>query len=209
MLLASSSNLKIHVWTPGIYDFKGGIQTYSKFFLQSLERLCPEAQIQIFSTHDCPNQPLKRKGLSHQPSLLGKETVEETISKTTGETASEITSQFHGMGNWPAKVRIPAYGARVAIAGLNQQPDLIITTHPNFTPVASYLKQIASIPYWTVAHGFEVWDLKRSSVQKGLQNADRILSVSEYTRQRLITEQSLCPEKIVKLPNTFDLERFN
>lgn len=211
MLLTSSPVPKIHVWTPGIYDFKGGIQTYSKFFLQALERLCPQAQIQIFSTHDRPVSYSKRKGffrsfrdLSKRESSLNDQL---NYSSNRGHT-EEINGQFTGMGNWPAKLRIPAYGTRVVLAGLRHQPDLVIATHSNFTPAAHYLKQLSGIPYWTVAHGFEVWDLQRPKVQKGLQNADRILSVSEYTRQRLIAEQPICPEKIVKLPNTFDLSRF-
>ncbi len=187
----SSSSPNIHVWTPGLLDFKGGIQTYSGFLIAALNRLCPHANIQVFATHDRP--------------------VHNEFSVVTDDLKQMRQlrqRQFYGMGHWPAKVRIPAYAVQVVLAGLCQQPDLVISTHANFTPAARFLKKLAGVPYWTVVHGFEVWNLKRQPVQRGLQDADRILSVSNYTRQRLISEQALCPNKIVRLPNTFDLKRF-
>ena len=183
----SPSLPNVHIWTPGLFDFKGGIQTYSNFLLNALKRVYPQANIQVFSTHDSPRH-----------------------SKANGATTSNQQQhpRFYGLGNWPTKVRIPAYAAQVVLAGLMDKPDLVISTHSNFTPAARFLKKLTGIPYWTVAHGFEVWDLKRQQVQQGLQDADRILSVSNYTRQRLISEQALSPKKIVRLPNTFDIERF-
>ncbi len=187
----SSSSPNVHIWTPGLFDFKGGIQTYSSFLLNAIKRLCPQANIQVFSTHDRP-----------ACSAVGAAVNNSSQMKRLPHL------QFYGMGHWPAKVRIPAYAMQVVLAGLRYQPDLVISTHANFTPAARFLKKLTGIPYWTVAHGFEVWDLKRHHVQQGLSDADRILSVSHYTRQRLITEQALCPNKIVRLPNTFDLDRF-
>jgi glycosyltransferase involved in cell wall biosynthesis len=168
----------IHFWTPGLLDCKGGIQTYSGFLLRSLQRLLPHVQIQVFSTHDYPPQQTDRP------------------------------TQFHGFGSWPANLRIPAFATRVFLAGLQHRPQLIISTHANFTPAARPLKRLAGIPYWAVAHGFEVWDLKRDAVRRGLQEADRILAVSHYTRQRLLAEQALSPAQVSRLPNTFELERF-
>jgi glycosyltransferase involved in cell wall biosynthesis len=41
-------------------------------------------------------------------------------------------------------------------------------------------------------------------LQTALHHADRILAVSNYTRDRLLKEQNLDPHKIPILPNTFD-----
>jgi glycosyltransferase involved in cell wall biosynthesis len=187
----SSPLPNVHIWTPGLFDFKGGIQTYSNFFLNALKRVCPQVNIRVFSTHD-------------RPANLAV----DIAGNTSGKMKRLRHLQFYGMGNWPNRVRIPAYAVQVVLAGLLYQPDLVISTHTNFTPAARFLKKLTGIPYWTVAHGFEVWDLKQHHIQQGLKDADRILSVSHYTRQRLITEQALCPNKIVRLPNTFDLDRF-
>jgi glycosyltransferase involved in cell wall biosynthesis len=45
-------------------------------------------------------------------------------------------------------------------------------------------------------------------VQTALREADLILAVSGYTRDRLLKEQNLDPKKITVLPNTFDAHRF-
>jgi glycosyltransferase involved in cell wall biosynthesis len=45
-------------------------------------------------------------------------------------------------------------------------------------------------------------------LQTALHHADRILAVSNYTRDRLLKEQNLDPSKISILPNTFDQNRF-
>ena len=42
-----------------------------------------------------------------------------------------------------------------------------------------------------------------------LRKADLILSVSAYTRDRLLSEQQFDPEKVVILPDTMDSARFN
>ncbi|MGI0483702.1 glycosyltransferase family 4 protein, partial [Geminocystis sp. CENA526] len=88
------------------------------------------------------------------------------------------------------------------------KPDLVITTHLNFIPVAHLLKRLYGIRYYTIAHGIEAWNLQKPSLIKALKECDRILSVSHYTRDRLIKEQNLNPEKIFVLPNTFNHEKF-
>jgi glycosyltransferase involved in cell wall biosynthesis len=59
-----------------------------------------------------------------------------------------------------------------------------------------------------VAHGIDAWNLQNPRLIQALRHADRILAVSHYTRDRLLQEQALDPEKVVVLPNTFDASRF-
>ncbi len=92
--------------------------------------------------------------------------------------------------------------------GLLQQPDLVITTLLNFTPAAYELKRLKGIPYWTIAHGIEAWDIRRPTLQRALRHADLILAVSNHTRDRLLREQDLDPGQVLLLPNTFDADRF-
>ncbi|NEQ28984.1 MAG: glycosyltransferase family 4 protein, partial [Microcoleus sp. SIO2G3] len=98
--------------------------------------------------------------------------------------------------------------AEIISKGLQQRPDLIITTHLNFTVAAYWLKRLVGIPYWTVAHGIEAWDIKNAAIKTALHHADLILAVSNYTRDRLLKEQNLDPTKVTLLPNTFDPSRF-
>ncbi|MCS6812611.1 MAG: glycosyltransferase [Cyanobacteria bacterium] len=165
-----------------MFEFKGGIQTYSQFFLQALQALCPEWNYRVLLKHD-------RQAPAHHPFMP--------------------TTTFQFAGRAPLPLRTPVYALQLLVAAIQQRPHLIITTHLNFTPVAYWLKQWLGIPYWTVAHGVEAWNIQRPVLRTALQNADRILAVSSYTRNRLLKEQPLDPNHVVLLPNTFDPSRFH
>jgi asparagine synthase (glutamine-hydrolysing) len=81
----------------------------------------------------------------------------------------------------------------------------VIVGHINLLPVAWILKERKpSIKISVLAHGIEVWKTL-SQFNKGiLKNADKIISVSEYTKQKLIELNGICAEKIVVKPNCLD-----
>jgi glycosyltransferase involved in cell wall biosynthesis len=171
---------RIHFWSPGLFDFKGGIQVFSNFLLEALQELYPQIDYQVFLTHD-----------------------------RQVKNASRPNTHFHTTGEWPESWRIKAFAAQVLGYGLWQRPDLIITTHLNFTLAADRLKRLCNIPYWTIAHGFEAWDIQQPQVLEALANADRILAVSNYTRDRLLEHPMIDPDRVKILPNTFHPERFH
>lgn len=170
---------RFHLWIPNLFEFKGGIQTYSAFFLQALQNIDPDATYDIFVKHDTKSLP----DFPH-------------------------TINFHCSGTVPLSLRTPAFAAQILTQALFHRPDLIISTHLNFTPVAYLLKRLLGIPYWTVAHGIEAWNIQDAKIKKALHHCDRILAVSQYTGDRLTKEQGLNPEKISILYNTFDSNRF-
>jgi glycosyltransferase involved in cell wall biosynthesis len=169
----------LHFWSPGLFDFKGGIQVFSQFLLTALQDLDPRMQKQVFLMHDRP-----------QTAIAPDQT------------------HFHYTGQVPQRWRTPAFAAQVLAAGAWQRPDLVLTTHLSFTVAAYRLKQLRGIPYWTIAHGFEAWDIQRPQVLQALAGADRILAVSSYTRDRLLAHGGINPQKVQILPNTFDATRF-
>lgn len=171
----------VHIWMPNLFGFKGGIQVYSAYLLQALQTLLPEARFDIFLLHDQQHM---------QPDV------------------SHPNARFRFAGRVPHQARNSLYAAQLMSYAIAQQPDLIISTHLNFTPVARIIKQLTRIPYWTVAHGIEAWNIDRHNLKKGLQSADCILPVSSYTRGRLLKEQQLQPERLSTLPNTVDTQRF-
>lgn len=177
----SSSSRNIHLWIPDLFNVKGGIQVYSAFLVKALESLYPNINYDIFLKHD---------------------------TSCDRDLLHTNNAHFHFSGVWPLSVRTPAFAAKIMGRGLWDRPDLVITTHLNFTIAAYWLKRLAGIPYWTVAHGVEAWNIQRPALQTALRHADRILAVSSYTRDRLIQEQNLDPNKISLLPNTFDHNRF-
>ncbi|MEP0885042.1 glycosyltransferase [Trichocoleus sp. ST-U3] len=178
--LASPQN-NIHLWVPNLFNFKGGIQVYSAFLVEALGTLFSDISYDIFLMHD--------------------------TQASECFFCSQKTN-FNFAGAWPLPVRTPAFAAQVIGRGFWQRPNLIITTHLNFTVAAYWLKRLTGIPYWTVAHGFEAWNIRHPTVQMALRHADHILAVSSYTRDRLLTTQNLDPSKVSMLPNTFDSNRF-
>jgi glycosyltransferase involved in cell wall biosynthesis len=171
----------VHLWIPNVFEFKGGIQVYSEFLLESIQNILATSQFEVFLKHD------KSVGLGF------------SIAKNM---------HLHFSGRWHSPLRTAAFAANLAVFGLKQRPNLVLSTHLNFTPVGYWLKKLTGIPYWTVAHGVDAWDIQRPGLQRALQHADRILAVSHYTRDRLLQEQDLDPDKVLVLPNTFDAERF-
>jgi len=170
-----------HLWIPDLFNFKGGIQVYSAFILEALVNLYPNINYDIFLKHDTPSS----RNLS-----------------------CSCKTHFHFAGVCPLWLRTPAYATQIIGRGLWQGPNLIITTHLHFTVAAYWLKRLTGIPYWTVAHGIEAWNIQHPALQNALRDTDRILAVSSYTRDRLLKEQNLDPDKISLLPNTFDSNRF-
>lgn len=171
----------IHFWIPNIFQFKGGIQTYSAFLIKALQSLYPSQKYEVFLKHDTSSS----KDLSFLES-----------------------TQFHFAGAVPLRFRTFVFAIQIITKGFYRKPNLVITTHLNFSIASYWLKRFLGIPYWTVVHGVEAWDIQRPALKTALQHADRIISVSNYTRDRLLKEQQLNPEKIVLLPNTFDADRF-
>ncbi|MEL7067689.1 MAG: glycosyltransferase [Cyanobacteria bacterium J06581_3] len=168
-----------HLWLPNIFEFKGGIQVYSAFLLQALTDLNQDAISDVFLKHD---------------------------TKATFNIPSQ--SRFHFAGTYTLPWRTGIFTSQILTAGLIQRPGLIITTHLNFTPAAYLLKQLTGIPYWTVAHGVDAWNIQSPLLRRALRHADRILPVSSYTRDRLLKEQNLNPNQLSVLPNTFDSQRW-
>lgn len=162
-----------------MYDYRGGIQVFSQFFLQALCDALPQANLELFIKNDC------RSGVPSLP-----------------------VTHYHCGGDWPQPARTVAFASSLFIRAFKTRPALIITTHLHFCLAAYYLKKWLDIPYWTVAHGIESWNIEDPELQRALHHADRILAVSTYTRNRLLKEQNLHPENVAVLPNTFNPERF-
>jgi glycosyltransferase involved in cell wall biosynthesis len=173
--------MNINVWIPSLYESKGGVQVYSDYFLQALKGIMPSTECQILLKND-----------------------------TTADIAHIVDSNFtyFTAGHIAPKLRTAAFGNKLVQSSIAQPPQLIISTHLNFIPVAWYLKKRKNIPYWTVAHGIEAWNIKNPLLKIALKEADRILAVSHYTRDKLLSDHPIEPSKIVVLPNTFDSSRF-
>lgn len=179
-----SSKLRIHLWMPNMFGFKGGIQVYSAFFLEALQRVYPTAKFDVFLLHD-------------------------TDADISGSQLKFLpNTSFHSFGRYYSDYRSLIYASSLLIYSISQRPNLVITTHLNFSVIAHRLNQIIGLPFWTVAHGVEAWNISRPALQEALKAAQRIIAVSHYTRDRLLKEQGIETQKISLLHNTFQSERF-
>jgi glycosyltransferase involved in cell wall biosynthesis len=178
---SKDSSLRFHLWSSGIFGFKGGIQVYSLFFLKALQAIYPSAEYRVFLKNDAVI-PSQTDCLPH--------------------------TKFHPLGKWILCLRTPIFALQLFIWGLWARPDLLIVGHLNFAAVADWLNRLTGISYWIVVYGVEAWDVRKPSTIRALFHADRILSIGEFTRDRLLETHAIAPEKIAILPCTFDPERF-
>ncbi|MCC5623174.1 glycosyltransferase family 4 protein [Nostoc sp. CHAB 5715] len=169
---------------PNIFDFKGGIQVYSKFLLKALQEVYIDANYDVFLKYD-------KRNLRQQQNL-------QFLSLT----------KFHYFGDLPRLLQTILFATKIIILAIIQRPTIVISTHVNYTTACYILKLLTGIPYWVVAHGLEVWDIENNATKLALGNADKIISVSNYTRQRLLQYKNIDAEKIVILANTFDANKF-
>lgn len=172
---------KIHLWIPDYASVTGGIQTFSRFILEGIRELHPDARIIVLSKNDG-----------------------DALSKTTLAAADQVES----FGRWSTRVRTPIFSAALFRRALIDRPDLIITTHVNFAPAAKWLQRGFGVPFVAIGHGVDVWYLKSEAVLRALRGADARVAVSEYTRRTMAEKAEVSAETISILPNTFSSERF-
>lgn len=173
----------LYVWCPSLFCDNGGIQIFSNFLIKAIDQISIFSEIDIFTKHD----------YSFDASSMNDQAVTHNLS---------------GFGKVPIHLRSFVFSLYVGVQVLVHRPDLIISTHLNFGPLAHLLHRLFQRPYWLIAHGIDAWNIIDPGRCKALKQADRILTVSHYTRERLVKEQNLDPNKVLVLPNTFDHERF-
>ena len=115
-----------------------------------------------------------------------------------------------GMGQrWPDRLRRLAFPAALLHAAWRARPALVLSTHVNFLPLARWLKRRCQTRYVGIAHGIDTWGNLRPSLRSALGDADLILGVSRFTRDRLAREQHVAPDRLGLLPNTFAEAQFH
>lgn len=111
-------------------------------------------------------------------------------------------------GSLPKFWQTPHFAISLVLEALLNRPSLILCGHLNFAPVALWLYRFTGVPYWIIVYGIDAWSVQNQWKVEALRAAEKIISISGYTRDRLIAEQNLSAAKISLLPVTFDASRF-
>lgn len=171
----------LHVWVPGIRDDTGGIQAFSRFFVTALRDGFPERPIRVF---------VKNEQLD------------------AGDPLLSLGLNVHSLSNVPAGIRSGAMASLGMWYGLRDRPACTLSTHLHFFTALHLLRSVSGIPYGGVLHGIEAWKIRSEMRVKALKDADRLLAVSHFTRDRVITDYGVDARQIAVVPNTFDGERY-
>lgn len=179
--MSLSKNKTIHFWVPNLFEYKGGIQVYLQDLLQNLILTLPISSIRVFNKLD--------QSYPENKFELGK-------------------PLFNFSGKVPSFWQTPHFIFNLILGAFKERPNLIICGHLNFAPIAFLLHSLIGTPYWICVYGVDAWDIQNPWKRIALQQAEKIISISGYTRDRLIREQTLNSEKIAILPVTFDASRW-
>jgi phosphatidyl-myo-inositol dimannoside synthase len=177
----SSEPTSLHLWFPNLFEFKGGIQVYLGDLLQALTKAFPTLKITV---HDKLDRSYPAQDWQQYP----------------------VSFVMHG--NQPSWLKTLHFALGIAISALKQRPKLILCGHLNFAPVAYWLNRLTGTPYWVLVYGIDAWEIRSLMKKKALQSAAKIISISNYTRDRIIDEQHINPNQFALLPVTFDEHRF-
>jgi|SRR5882672_563264 len=170
----------IHIWAPDLFSSTGGIQAFSRYLINAVHAEPFSASLRGVIKNDMP-------GDIHDEPMI---------------------SNFSGCGHWPGKLRAPRFALECLRHVWRERPDLIVSTHLNFGPIARIAQLSFGTPYVLVAHGVDAWQINNVARLKALQKANLALAVSRYTRDRLINEAGVHANRIKILPNTCDPDRF-
>jgi glycosyltransferase involved in cell wall biosynthesis len=172
--------MKVHVWVPDYVSATGGIQALCRFLVRALRECLPDSRIIVISKND----------------------------QSVPDPEENSVTQFSTVGWWEPSQRTAAFTVELLRWAVRERPDVIITAHVNFTPIAHWLKKSLKIPFIAIGHGIEVWQIRSSRVRRALRSADRLLAVSEFTRKRMAIALGIPSDAIEVQPNTFDQEKF-
>ena len=108
--------------------------------------------------------------------LFGKEHI-RLVTFNLSDDARDAASS----GGVPTTAKL-----RFVVASLREaavwRPDLIICAHVGIAPLGKLLRVLGIAPYWVMAYGIDVWAQLRARDHRGLVGADRVVTISEFTR---------------------------
>jgi len=86
-----------------------------------------------------------------------------------------------------------------------EKPDIIILSHINLALVGMLLKTISpKCKVWLITHGIEVWRPLSGLRMALLKRCEKVICVSDFTKQQMISRHHTDPDKCIVLNNAVD-----
>lgn len=107
--------------------------------------------------------------------------------------------------------RRAAFVRRALSLALMRRTALLLVGHVNYAPLALWLRRLQpELRYGVMIYGVDAWLRLPRARREGLQRADFVVAISEYTKQRAIEVNGVSAERFYVLPNALecDAERF-
>ncbi|MCD8485628.1 MAG: glycosyltransferase family 4 protein [Desertifilum sp.] len=168
-----------------IFEREGGIQSYVKDIFRAYLKLAqgePHRQAEVF---------LLRDG-------------ESCVNPFEGHPELQFR-YFKDTPAWRGRIRL---GAALGSALLFKRPQRVFCGHINLAPLVRMLCQPLGIPYTVLTYGKEVWETLPLADRQALQRADRIWTISRYSRDRASQANQVEPQKFDMLSCAIDGEAF-
>jgi phosphatidylinositol alpha-1,6-mannosyltransferase len=94
---------------------------------------------------------------------------------------------------------------RLARLALTQKFDLALIGHVNYAPLGWLLKRLQPhMRYAVILYGIEAWQQLPLLRRRALQQADFMISISEYTKRRAVEANVLTAHRVHLLPNALE-----
>jgi len=91
--------------------------------------------------------------------------------------------------------------AALAVA-LARPVGVVFCGHLHMAPLAAAIARLKRAKLVIQVHGIEAWERPTRGQRAALESADLVLSVSRYTRARVLSWAAIAPERVAVLPNT-------
>jgi phosphatidylinositol alpha-1,6-mannosyltransferase len=113
----------------------------------------------------------------------------------TAETPAKVTQR-------PARYAQPLYAAAAVARAVAAKWDYVFCGHLYMAPLAALAARLARARLVIQAHGVEAWPRPSDLQRRAVDGADLVLSVSRYTRGRILSWSTIAPERVAVLPDT-------
>lgn len=164
-----------------VFSQEGGIQSYVQDIFHSYLNLTALPQADVFLLRDRPLQP---------------------------NPFQADSLQFHYFKSRSTQVGRLKFALALLTYLMQRKPQHIFCGHIKLAPLVRLCCQPLGIPYTVLTYGKEVWEPLPASEQNALQQADRLWTISRYSRDRACAANQLNPHQIDLLPCAVDGDRF-